>query len=175
MPIEIAAIDYLTENALMSPDFAIAVAKSIDASITGANLVTVPLFNERLAAVDTRFAQLETKIERSIASVRVWAISLSATIPVTFFGALAADHQWLATRQDRLTEQIQALSNSVAAMQISTQSKFDVMQTKFDAMQTKFDVIQTKFDAIETKFDSMQSDLASIKGTLQHSRDRPRP
>lgn len=184
MPIEIAAIDYLTENAHMPTDLAIAVAKSIDASITGANLVTVPVFNARLAAVDVRFAQLETKIERSIASAKMWAISLYAALPMTFFGALAADHHWLATRQDTLTEQIQGLSNNVATMQSkfdavqarfdAMQSNFDTMQSKFDAMQSNFAAMQSKVDSLQSGFGSMQSKLDSIRGALQQPRDRPR-
>jgi hypothetical protein len=129
MPIEAAAIDHLTERAQMPPDLAIAIAKSIDLSIAGANLVTVPILNERFAAVDARlvavdarfasvdarFAQSDAKmevrfasLEKSIASAKVWAVYLYATLALTFFGALAADHHWLVNREDHLIDRLEA-------------------------------------------------------------------
>jgi hypothetical protein len=91
MPIEVAAIDQLTQRAHMPPELAVAIAKSIDLSITGAKM-------------DVRFASLE----KSIASAKVWAISLYATLTITFFGALAADHHWLVNREDQLIERLEA-------------------------------------------------------------------
>ena len=58
MSIEMAAIDALTEDGQMSPELAIAMAKSIDLSLTSANLVTMTVFNERFAQSDIRFAEL---------------------------------------------------------------------------------------------------------------------
>jgi hypothetical protein len=120
MSIEMAAIDALTEDGQMSPELAIAMAKSIDLSITGANLVTMTVFNERFAQVDIRFAQIDirfaelttklearfSQLEGSIAAAKVWAVGLYAALVIAGFGALAADHHWLVGRQDELLERI---------------------------------------------------------------------
>ena len=113
MSIEMAAIDALTEDGQMSPELAIAMAKSIDLSITGANLVTMTVFNERFAQSDIRFAELTTKLEArfsqlegSIAAAKVWAVGLYAALVIAWFGALTVDHHWLVGRQDELLERI---------------------------------------------------------------------
>jgi DNA repair exonuclease SbcCD ATPase subunit len=142
MSIEMAAIDALTEEGQMSPELAIAMAKSIDLSITSANLVTMTVFNERFAQSDIRFAELTTKLEArfsqlegSIAAAKVWAIGLYGALVIAGFGALAADHHWLVGRQDQLLERIDR--------------RFELMDQRFQQIDQHFQQIDQRFRQID--------------------------
>ena len=52
---------------------AVAVAKAMDMAIGSANLVTVSLFNERMAAVDAKFAELRVELKEVEAKLICWS------------------------------------------------------------------------------------------------------
>jgi uncharacterized protein (DUF3084 family) len=167
MSIEMAAIDALTEDGQMSPELAIAMAKSIDLSITGANLVTMTVFNERFAQVEVRFAQIDirfaelttklearfSQLEGSIAAAKVWAVGLYAALVIAGFGALAADHHWLVGRQDQLLERMDR--------------RFELADQHFQQIDQHFQQIDQHLQQIDQHLQQMDQHFQKIDQRLQ--------
>ncbi len=63
-----AAVEVLTRKAGFDSVQAIAIADAIDVAIAGAQLVTIPVLDARLAAMEARF---DAKLETGLASLRV--------------------------------------------------------------------------------------------------------
>ena len=66
---EAETVDTLVREAKFEPDIAVAIGKAIDMAISGANLVTVSLFNERMAQIDIRFAELRGEFKSCLKEV----------------------------------------------------------------------------------------------------------
>ena len=163
MSIEMAALDALTEDGQVSPELAIAMAKSIDLSINSANLVTMTVFNERFAQVDIRFAQVDirfaelttklearfTQLENSIAAAKVWAIGLYAALVIAGFGALTADHHWLVGRQDELLARIDR--------------RFELEDQRFQQIDQRFQQMDQHFQQIDQHLQQMDQRLQQLE------------
>jgi hypothetical protein len=162
---EADAVETLTQEAKLPPGMALALAKAFDLAIAGAELVTLSVFNERMAAIDTRFAltdaRMETRfavtearvearfgeLQKSMASAKIWALSLY----VALLGGLGGEAAWLINRQDQLVAQLE--------------SRLD---RRFEAIEQHFAQIDRRFERIEQRFEQIDRHFARIEQHLEH-------
>jgi hypothetical protein len=142
---ESETIDILVEEAKFPPETAVAVAKAVDMAITGAGLLTAAEFREYVA--DTR---------EHLADAKVWAVLLYAALAITFFGALAADHHWLVSREDQLISQLQS----------RTDQRFEAVDRRFERVDQHFERIEARQDAIFDQLRTLSANVVAIQATL---------
>lgn len=69
-----ATVELLVQKAHLEADVALAIAEAIDMSVNNAQLVTIPVFDSRVAAlqgdIDTRFTTLKADIDSRFAAFR---------------------------------------------------------------------------------------------------------
>ncbi len=150
---EALAMDKLIEKGGATPQLAQAIGEALDITLKATNLVTVPV-------LDTRFAQLETKLEvrfgavdarfntleRDIARTKVWAVLLYAGLLLVFFGALAADRRYLDARSDaRLAAEDARTDRLIADDLARTDRMIAEDQTRADQANARMD---TKFEQL---------------------------
>ena len=94
-------MDKLIEKGGATPQLAQAIGEALDITLKAANLVTVSMLDARFAQFEAKMEARFSALERAFESTKVWAVLLYAGLAVVFFGALAADHRWLISREDQ--------------------------------------------------------------------------
>lgn len=105
---EAAAMDKLIEKGGASAPLAQAIGEALDITLKAMNLVTVPMLDTRLAQLETKMEARFGALERAFESTKVWAALLYAGLVIAFFGALVVDYRLLLNREDQFAQQMQA-------------------------------------------------------------------
>lgn len=83
-----ATVEVLINKAHLEPDVAVAFAEAVDMAISNAQLVTVPVLDNRFATfqanVDSRFAAFEAKVDVRFAAVDARFVALEAKMDARF-------------------------------------------------------------------------------------------
>jgi hypothetical protein len=152
MPMEALAVDKLIEKAHFRSDVALAVAEAMDITLQAHNFVTVPMLDVRFTAVEKSIAS----VEKSIESAKVWAITLYAGLGVVLFGTLAANHDWLVSREDQ--------------MQVRTDQRFQQIDVRFQQMETHLQQVDLHLQQVDTELKEIHA-LLTAPHRRRSSRD----
>ncbi len=189
MPLQANAVDVLVEKADFGSDVALAIAEAMDLTIQAHHeFVVIPVLDARFAAMDVRFAavdvrfaavdvrftSLEKLIESSIASLKVWVMTVHMGLAVTFFGALAVDTHWLVSREDQLIAQVQARSDQ-RFQQIDTHlqqvdAHFQRYDEHFQQVDEHFRQIDARFQQMDARFQQVDDHFQRIDAQLREIR-----
>jgi hypothetical protein len=103
---------------------------------------------QRFEDLDTRFDKFEDRfnfLQESVSSTKVWAVGLYAGLVIALFGALAADHHWLESREDQRHD----------AMEAHWRQDFNASQARYDQrlgrMEAQLDKIRASIEANRTR------------------------
>ncbi len=150
---EADAVDKLIEKGRFQSDIALAIGEAIDVTIKAANLVTVSMLDARFAVQDAKMEARFASVEKSIASAKVWAVYLYATLAIAFFGTLAADHHWIVSREDQLMAH---WDQEFKAAQTRSDQNFKDIRADIKAFEARTD---QKFNDFEARTDKKFNDF----------------
>jgi len=97
-----AAVDIMVKKAGFDSNVAMAVAEAFDVAMTHAQLVTVPTMDARFAAVDSKFAALESKMDARFLAVDARITGLEARMDARF-----------ALQDERIDKKFEALKSEM--------------------------------------------------------------
>ncbi len=175
---EADAVDKLIEKGRFQSDIALAIGEAIDVTIKAANLVTVPMLDARFAVQDAKMEARFASVEKSIASAKVWAVYLYATLAIAFFGTLAADHHWIVSREDQLMahwdqefkaaqtrsdQNFKDIRADIKAFEARTDQKFKEFEARSDQKFKEFEArSDQKFKDFEARSDKKSAAMQAL-------------
>jgi len=153
MPMEVLAVDRLTDKARFQSDVAVAIADAMDITLRAQNFVTMPVLETHLAALEVKLESRFASVENSIASAKIWAVTLYGALCMVMFGAFTANHYYLVNREDQT--------------QVRTDQRFQLVDARFQQMDERFRQVDIRFQQVETHLQQVDVHLQQVDTHLQ--------